>query len=152
MSWKRWVLGSPLETRRAHEPRLGTPLALAVFSSDALSSVAYATEEILLVLMTAGVAALGCSVPISLVITLLLALLVASYQQTVHAYPGGGGAYIVSRDNLGEFAAQVAGSAGRFCVGDAPTIADCCLIPQLQSARRFGVDPARWPRLLARRR
>ena len=111
MSWKRWVLGSPMETHRAHEQRLGIPLALAVFSSDALSSVAYATEEILLVLMTAGALALGYSVWISLVITLLLSLLVASYRQTVHAYPEGGGSYTVARENLGTLPGLIAAGA-----------------------------------------
>src|SRR6185503_1579339 len=101
VSWKRWLLGSPLETSRLAEERLGVPLALAVFASDALSSVAYATEEILLVLSTAGLAALYFSLPIAIIIACLLALLIASYRQTVHAYPDGGGSYLVARENLG---------------------------------------------------
>jgi amino acid transporter len=111
MTWKRWVVGSPLETMRAHEQRLSIPLALAVFSSDALSSVAYATEEILLVLSTAGLMALDYSLPIAGLIALLLVLLIASYQQTVHAYPGGGGSYIVARENLGTMPGLVAAAA-----------------------------------------
>src|SRR6266508_3109921 len=89
MNWKRWLLGTPLETERFHEERLRVPIALAVFSSDALSSVAYATEEILLVLSIAGAAALGYSLPISGVIALLLVIVIVSYRQTIHAYPEG---------------------------------------------------------------
>jgi amino acid transporter len=111
VSWKRWLLGSPLETSRLAEERLNVPLALAVFSSDALSSVAYATEEILLVLSTAGVAALMYSLPIAGIITLLLALLIASYRQTVYAYPDGGGSYLVARENLGTMPGLVSAAA-----------------------------------------
>ncbi|HUD71288.1 MAG TPA: APC family permease [Dongiaceae bacterium] len=111
MSWKRWLLGSPMETARAGEQRLSIPIALAVFSSDALSSVAYATEEILLVLSTAGVVALTYSIPIAVVIACLLGLLVASYRETVYAYPEGGGSYIVARENLGTIAGLVAAGA-----------------------------------------
>lgn len=111
MSWKRWLLGSPLETKRVEEERLGIPVALAVFSSDALSSVAYATEEILLVLILAGAVALGYSVPISLLIVLLLSLVIFSYRQTVRAYPEGGGSYIVARENLGTLPGLVAAAA-----------------------------------------
>jgi amino acid transporter len=111
VSWKRWLVGTPLETSRLAEERLTVPLALAVFSSDALSSVAYATEEILLVLSTAGLAALNYSLPIALVITGLLALLIASYRQTVFAYPDGGGSYIVARENLGTMSGLVAAAA-----------------------------------------
>lgn len=111
MSWKRWLLGTPLETERFHEERLRIPIALAVFSSDALSSVAYATEEILLVLSLAGAAALGYSIPISAVIVLLLIFVIASYRQTVHAYPMGGGSYIVARENLGTLWGLIAAAA-----------------------------------------
>ncbi|HEU4403060.1 MAG TPA: APC family permease [Candidatus Polarisedimenticolia bacterium] len=111
MGWKRWLLGTPLETQRAQEERLSKPIALAVFSSDALSSVAYATEEILLVLSLAGAAALGHSLPISGLIALLLVFLIASYRQTVHAYPEGGGSYIVARENLGTLPGLVAAAA-----------------------------------------
>jgi amino acid transporter len=111
MSWKRWLIGSPLETQRAHEERLSKPIALAVFSSDALSSVAYATEEILLVLSLAGAAALPYSLPIAGLIVLLLAFVIVSYRQTVHAYPEGGGSYIVARENLGTLPGLVAAAA-----------------------------------------
>ena len=111
MTWKRWLLGTPLETERFQEERLGVPIALAVFSSDALSSVAYATEEILLVLSIAGAAALDYSMPISAVIALLLAVVIVSYRQTIHAYPEGGGSYIVARENLGTLWGLVAAAA-----------------------------------------
>jgi amino acid transporter len=81
---------------------------LAVLSSDALSSVAYATEEILRVLVLAGTAAIGFASLIAFVIAAILAIVVFSYRQTIHAYPTGGGAYIVSKDNLGEMPALVA--------------------------------------------
>ena len=84
-------------------------MGLAVFSSDALSSTAYATQEIMIILAMAGTAALSFVLPISVAIVVLLAIVTFSYEQTIHAYPGGGGAYIVARDNLGEFPAQVAG-------------------------------------------
>ena len=101
MSWKRWFLGTPLETERFSEERLSIPIALAVFSSDVLSSVAYATEEILLVLSLAGLAAMDYSIPISGLIILLLVIVIVSYRQTIHAYPMGGGSYSVARENLG---------------------------------------------------
>jgi amino acid transporter len=104
MTWiglKQRLLGNPLATTQAVEERLGKPTALAVFSSDPLSSVAYATEEILLVLVLAGTVALQASLWISLAIVLLLAILTASYRQIIAAYPGGGGAYTVSKANLG---------------------------------------------------
>jgi len=76
-------------------------VGLAVFASDALSSTAYATEQILVILAFAGTAAFAYAFPISVAIVLLLIIVTASYEQTIHAYPGGGGAYIVARDNLG---------------------------------------------------
>src|SRR2546427_109524 len=111
MSWKRWFLGTPLETERFREERLRVPIALAVFSSDALSSVAYATEEILLVLSIAGAAALHYSLPISAVIALLLWVVIISYRQTIYAYPEGGGSYIVARENLGTLWGLIAAAA-----------------------------------------
>ena len=96
---------------QARHERLRKRVALAVFSSDALSSVAYATEEILLILVLAGTAAFHLSVPISLAITGLLAIVAISYQQTIHAYPSGGGSYIVARANLGAVAGLVAAAA-----------------------------------------
>ncbi len=86
-------------------------MGLAVFASDALSSTAYATQEILIILALAGTAALHFAMPISVAIVVLLVIVTISYEQTIHAYPGGGGAYIVARDNLGELPAQVAGAA-----------------------------------------
>jgi amino acid transporter len=108
---KRVFLGSPLPTAQSRHERLAKSTALAVFASDALSSVAYATEEILLVLVLAGTVALSYSIPISIAIAILTAIVVSSYRQTIRAYPQGGGAYIVSKDNLGVPAGLVAGAA-----------------------------------------
>src|SRR5215471_2850111 len=108
---KRVFLGSPLPTAQSRHERLAKTTALAVFASDALSSVAYATEEILLVLVLAGTAALSYSLPISIAIAVLITIVVSSYRQTIRAYPQGGGAYIVSKDNLGIYPALVAGAA-----------------------------------------
>jgi amino acid transporter len=108
---KRLLLGSPLPTFREHHQRLPKVLGLAVFSSDALSSVAYATEEMLLILVEAGLAALTWSWPIALAIVTLLVIVTTSYYQTIHAYPSGGGAYIVPRENLGVNAGLVAAAA-----------------------------------------
>ena len=109
--WRRLLLGNPLPSEAYAHQRLNKMKALAVFSSDALSSVAYATEEILLVLVTAGVAAFTLSMPIALVITGLLAIVAASYYQTVHGYPSGGGAYIVAHENLGVWPGLIAAAA-----------------------------------------
>ena len=110
-SLSHWLIGRPLSTADAPHQTIGRAVGLAVFASDALSSTAYATQEILGVLTLAGIAAYGYVFPISLAIVILLAIVTISYEQTIHAYPGGGGAYIVSRDNLGESYAQVAGAA-----------------------------------------
>lgn len=110
-SWRTWLFGRPLSTADAPHQAIGKAVGLAVFSSDALSSTAYATQEILIILAMGGAAALSFVVPISVAIVVLLAIVTFSYEQTIHAYPGGGGAYIVARDNLGELAAQVAGAA-----------------------------------------
>lgn len=106
-----WFIGRPLPTADAEDQAIGKGIGLAVFSSDALSSTAYATQEILVILAGAGAVALAYAFPIAIVIVALLAIVTISYQQTIHAYPDGGGAYIVSRDNLGQFASQVAGAA-----------------------------------------
>jgi amino acid transporter len=98
---KRLLVGAPMPLSQARHERLGKSVALAVFASDPLSSVAYATEEILLVLILAGSAALSYSLPIALGIASLLAIVIISYRQTVYAYPQGGGAYLVAKDNLG---------------------------------------------------
>lgn len=108
---RRVFIGNPLPSARLADERLSKILALAVFSSDALSSVAYATEEILLVLVVAGTAALGLSLPIALTIVLLLAIVATSYYQTVHGYPSGGGAYIVAHENLGVWPGLTAGAS-----------------------------------------
>src|SRR5436853_1452814 len=109
--WKRWILGRPLTTAQAGQERLANPVALAIFSSDPLSSVAYATEEILLVLILAGTAALHYSISISIVIVGLVAILTASYRQVIFAYPSGGGAYVVAKSTLGEPPGLVAAAA-----------------------------------------
>jgi amino acid transporter len=108
---KRLVLGRPIPTHLAHHERLSKITGLAVLSSDALSSVAYATEEILRVLVVGGVGAMTFARPIGLLIAALLGLVAFSYRQTIHAYPTGGGAYIVSKDNLGTNAALTAAAA-----------------------------------------
>ncbi len=106
-----WFIGRPLSTADASHQTIGKVVGLAVFASDALSSTAYATQEILGVIAAAGAVAYGYLFPISLAIVTLLAIVTISYEQTIHAYPGGGGAYIVARDNLGELPAQTAGAA-----------------------------------------
>jgi amino acid transporter len=108
---KKVFVGRPLPTAQARHERLSKRTALALFASDALSSVAYATEEILLILVTAGVAALAFTVPIGIAISLLIVVVASSYRQTILAYPQGGGAYIVTKDNLGTLPSLVAGAA-----------------------------------------
>lgn len=121
----RLLVGKPLATEDLEHQAISRPVGLAVFASDALSSTAYATEEILIILslaVGAGVSVWGAqadggfnilnlSMPIAIAISVLLAIVTLSYRQTIHAYPGGGGAYIVARDNLGEVPAQIAGAA-----------------------------------------
>ncbi|HUS12830.1 MAG TPA: APC family permease [Pyrinomonadaceae bacterium] len=112
---KRFIIGRALRTEQASHERLTKKTALAVFSSDALSSTAYATEEILLVLAAAAVygqaGAFRYVVPISIGIGVLLVIVAISYRQTIHAYPSGGGAYIVAKENLGTNAGLVAGAS-----------------------------------------
>ncbi len=110
-NWRSWLIGRPLATADAPHQTIGKLVGLAVFSSDALSSVAYGPQETMAILALAGVGALTHSLPIVAAIVALLAVLTFSYEQTIHAYPGGGGAYIVARDNLGELPAQTAGAA-----------------------------------------
>ena len=110
-SLKRFFVGRALRTEQAIHERLNKKTALAVFSSDALSSVAYSTEAILLVLLAAGTAAIAYLPFIAIGITLLLGILVLSYRQTIHAYPSGGGAYIVAKDNLGTRTGLVAAAS-----------------------------------------
>ena len=122
--FRRLLLGRRLASDETAHTKISNPIGLAVFSSDALSSVAYATQEIMASLSTAighgapgiaaGVAAtaiFGLSVPVAIGIVLLLAILAVSYRQTIVEYPGGGGAYIVAKENLGELAAQTAGAS-----------------------------------------
>jgi amino acid transporter len=106
-----FLIGRPLQTADAPHQTIGKAVGLAVFASDALSSTAYATQEILVILAAAGTIAFGYVFPISIAIVVLLAIVTISYEQTIHAYPGGGGAYIVARDNLGEFPALTAAAA-----------------------------------------
>ena len=110
-NWRNYLIGRPLQTADAPHQTIGQFLGLAVFSSDALSSVAYAPQEMLLILSVAGTQAFQYSVPIAIAICALLTVLILSYEQTIHAYPDGGGAYIVARDNLGELPAQTAAAA-----------------------------------------
>ena len=111
MFLKRWLVGDPLKSTQAADERLSKTLALAIFSSNAISSVAYATEEILLVLILAGTAAVAWSIPISLAILFLVVVLTISYRQIIYEYPEGGGAYIVARNNIGELPALIAAGA-----------------------------------------
>jgi amino acid transporter len=108
---KRVLVGEPLSTAVAQTERIGRLPGLAVFSSDALSSVAYASEEILLVLAPAGAVALAYSVPVALAIVVLLFLVVGSYRQVIPAYPHGGGSYTVARENLGPMPGLVAAAS-----------------------------------------
>lgn len=108
---KRVIFGQPKRTDQQHMERLGVASALAVFSADGLSSVAYATEEILYVLVLAGAAASAYSLPVGLAIVGLVMIVATSYSQTIRAYPSGGGSYIVSKDNLGTMAGLTAGAA-----------------------------------------
>lgn len=110
-SLRNWLTGRPLQTADAPHQTIGKLVGLAVFASDALSSTAYATQEMLVILVVAGSAAIGYAFPLSIGIVVLLAMLTLSYEQTVHAYPGGAGSYIVARDNLGAVPALVAAAA-----------------------------------------
>ena len=111
---KRLFLGNPIATSEDHHQRLSKKIALPVFASDAISSTAYATEEILIVFLSlAGIGALAYSqlVPISLMVVALLIIVVTSYRQTIFAYPNGGGSYVVSKENLGEYPGLIAGGS-----------------------------------------
>ena len=111
LSWRTWLIGRPLPTADAPHQTISKMVGLAVFGADALSSIAYAPQETLVILATAGSQAFGYAFPISLIITVLLAIVTISYQQTIHAYPSGGGAYTVVKENLGIPSALVAGAA-----------------------------------------
>jgi len=108
---KHVLIGAPLASDQAEHERLTKFKALAVLSSDAISSVAYATEEILLILVLAGSGSFGLSLPIAAAIVALLVIVGASYRQTIAAYPNGGGSYIVAKENLGTLAGLVAAAA-----------------------------------------
>jgi len=110
-SLSHFLIGRPINTADAPHQTIGKAVGLAVFASDALSSTAYATQEILGVLAAVSIMATGYVFGVSIAIVVLLAIVTISYEQTIHAYPGGGGAYIVARDNLGEGPAQTAGAA-----------------------------------------
>lgn len=112
-TFKRFLVGKPIASSEEHHQRLGKPTALAVFASDAISSTAYATEEILFVVMAAVAfpASHKYLIPLAIVAVFLLAVVATSYSQTIHAYPDGGGAYVVSRENISQIAALVAGAS-----------------------------------------
>jgi len=110
-SIKRYVIGRPLKSTALGEQKLNKTKALAILSSDALSSVAYGPEQILIVLFTVGAAALWYSIPIAIGVLILLAALIASYRQIIFAYPHGGGAYVVSKENLGIYPGLIAGGS-----------------------------------------
>jgi amino acid transporter len=111
-AFKRFIIGRPLATREFEGERLRKLVALPIFAADAIASSAFATQEILVVLVpVAGMVALGYLVPISLLVVLLLVIVVASYRQTLYAYPNGGGSYIVSRENLGTNPSLVAAAS-----------------------------------------
>lgn len=110
-NWRNLLIGRPLSTADSEEQTIGKFLGLAIFSSDAMSSVAYAPQEMLIILAAAGAMSFGISIPLALAICGLLLILTLSYEQTIHAYPTGGGAYIVARDNFGELPAQTAAAA-----------------------------------------
>ena len=108
---KRLIVGAPIASQEAHHERLSRVTGLAILSSDALSSVAYATEEILRVLLIGGIAALSLVTPIGIIIAVTLAIVAFSYRQTIHAYPSGGGAYIVAKENLGTMPSLIAAAS-----------------------------------------
>ena len=111
---KRVLVGRPISSADQEHQRLSKSIALAVFSSDAISSTAYATEEVLFVVALGAsslVLGLDALIPIAIAVAVLLAVVVTSYRQTIFAYPGGGGSYVVSRENLGENPSLVAGAS-----------------------------------------
>jgi amino acid transporter len=145
---KRILVGRPLATSEQEHQRIVKTIALAVFSSDAISSTAYATEEILFVVAVAPSSlALGLSklVPIAILVAILLAIVATSYRQTIFAYPSGGGSYIVSRENLGEMPSLVAGASLlvdyilTVAVSISAGVAAIISIPQFQSLQHHRV-------------
>ena len=118
---KKALIGRPIATARESQERLSKRIALPVFSSDAISSTAYATEEILLALVLAGAAAAAWALPVAVGVAVLLVIVAVSYQQTIHAYPSGGGSYVVASQNLGLLSGLVA--AGSLMVDYVMTVA-----------------------------
>src|SRR3984893_725481 len=110
-SLKRFLVGKPIPSHLAQHERLSRVTGLAVLSSDALSSVAYATDFIIVTLLVAGTQTIGYVLPISFIIASLLAVVAFSYRQTIHAYPTGGGAYIVAKENIGPNAGLTAAAS-----------------------------------------
>ena len=109
---KKWFIGRPLKSgAEAEGGLLGKMQALAMLSSDALSSIAYGPEQVVLVLMTVSAGAIWWSLPIGVVVLILLASLTISYRQVIHAYPQGGGAYMVTSENLSPKAGLIAGGS-----------------------------------------
>lgn len=112
---KRLFIGQSLPTHAEHHERLSVPLGLAIFAADALSSSAYATEEILLITVAGGhfgqLMGSALAIPISLAILLLLTIVVLSYRELIRAYPSGGGAYVVAKENLGVLPSLIAGAS-----------------------------------------
>ena len=111
---KKILIGKPISSEEQEHQRLRKVIALPIFASDAISSTAYATDEILVVLLLQagiGAAAFKPLVPIAIIVCVLMFIVVLSYRQTIHAYPSGGGAYVVSRENLGEVPSLVAGAS-----------------------------------------
>ena len=113
-SLKQFLIGKPMSSEEQEHQRLRKLIALPIFASDAISSTAYATDEILVVLLlqaSIGAAAFRYLIPIAIIVCVLMVIVVMSYRQTIHAYPSGGGAYVVSRENLGEVPSLVAGAS-----------------------------------------
>src|SRR3954447_19560253 len=111
MTIKRFLIGRPLKSTELGEQKLNKTKALAILSSDALSSVAYGPEQILIVLVLLGTVAFWYSIPIAIGVLILLTALILSYRQIIFAYPHGGGAYVVSKENLGVNPGLIAGGS-----------------------------------------
>ncbi|HYY87518.1 MAG TPA: APC family permease, partial [Chloroflexota bacterium] len=141
-SVKRLLLGRPLATAEESEERVNRFIGLAIFASDNISSSAYATEEIMRVLVLAGVGALVLTLPITLVICVVLGIVVLSYRQVIRAYPNGGGSYVVAKENLGPFAGLAAGSA---------LLTDYILTVSVSTAAGVAAITSAFPELFARR-
>ncbi len=140
---KRLFIGKPIATSEEGHHRLPKRVALPVFASDAISSTAYATDEILIVLLTQagiGAAAFGRLVPLAIVVAVLLTIVVLSYRQTIYAYPMGGGSYVVSRENLGRTPSLVAGASILTDYILTVAVSDAGGVLAMQSAFGFSYD------------